>query len=230
MQSLTFVTMATAMAAMLVLTAARPQLVGKSVVAATGPAEQVWPPIPYSFQYEIQDIETGNYQNRAEMKTETGDVFGSYSVMMPDGYIYTTTYNVTGSSGFISNLIRTLAEPAVFRAPVAESRTISDDSQGSEAQDSVTVTIADVASTADKKSNTVSAAESPVEKESVAVSGGKSLVEEVSRPIVFQPIAAVAQEDSVAKSLDVVEPEVPKTISQQVAEASSTVLSDASQS
>jgi len=212
-----------ATATLLVLTAARPQVIGKSIVQATGPAEQVWPPIPYSFQYEIQDTETGNYQNRAEMKTETGDVFGSYSVMMPDGYIYTTTYNVTGSSGFISNLIRTLAEPSAIAHPVATHRTISDDSQAAEQQDSITVTVADVKSSPAPKSITASADE----EESVAVSIGKSIVKEVLKPIVFED--AVAQE-SVAKSLDVVEPEVSKTISQQVAEASSTILSDASQS
>jgi len=219
MQSLALVTMATA--TLLVLTAARPQVIGKSIVQATGPAEQVWPPIPYSFQYEIQDTETGNYQNRAEMKTETGDVFGSYSVMMPDGYIYTTTYNVTGSSGFISNLIRTLAEPSAIAHPVATHRTISDDSQAAEQQDSITVTVADVKSSPAPKSTTASA------DEEESVDSGKSLVKEVSKPIVQE---AVVQEISVAKSLDVVEPEVSKTISQQVAEASSTILSDASQS
>ena len=110
---------------------------------------------------------------------------------------------------------------------MATHRTISDDSQASEQQDSITVTVADVKSSPAPKSNTVSADE----EESVAVSGGKSLVKEVLKPlkpIVFED--AVAQEDSVAKSLDVVEPEVSKTISQQVAEASSTILSDASQS
>jgi len=91
--------------------AAAPQKIGKSVVPATGPAEQVWPPLPYSYQYEIKDEATNNFQNRYEMKTETGAVYGSWSVMMPDGYIYTTTYNVTGPSGFLSNMVRSLPTP-----------------------------------------------------------------------------------------------------------------------
>lgn len=60
--------------------------------------------IPYSYGYEVQDAATQNFQNKAEIKTETGDVFGSYSQLMPDGKIYTTTYNVTGNSGYRASL------------------------------------------------------------------------------------------------------------------------------
>lgn len=81
---------------------------------------QIYPVIPYSYQYEVQDALTGNYQNKAEMKTDTGDVFGSYSVLMPDGYIYTTTYNVTGLSGYVANLVRTLATQPFVNAAEAE--------------------------------------------------------------------------------------------------------------
>lgn len=91
----------------------------QSVVPATGPAEQIYPIIPYSYQYEVQDAPTGNYQNKAEMKTANGDVFGSYSVLMPDGYIYTTTYNVTGPSGYVANLVRTLATQPFVGGPEA---------------------------------------------------------------------------------------------------------------
>lgn len=66
--------------------------------------------IPYNYGYEVQDPETNNFQNKAEIKTPNGDVYGSYSVLMPDGYIYTTTYNVTGNSGFVSRLVKTLAQ------------------------------------------------------------------------------------------------------------------------
>ena len=65
--------------------------------------------IPYNYGYEVQDPETNNFQNKAEIKTPNGDVFGSYSVLMPDGYIYTTTYNITGDSGYVSRLIKTKA-------------------------------------------------------------------------------------------------------------------------
>ncbi|CAL4124601.1 unnamed protein product, partial [Meganyctiphanes norvegica] len=60
--------------------------------------------IPYSYGYEVQDAATQNFQNKAEIKTENGDVFGSYSQLMPDGKIYTTTYNVTGNNGYRATL------------------------------------------------------------------------------------------------------------------------------
>ena len=56
----------------------------------------------------MEDPLTNNFQNKAEMKDANGNVFGSYSVLMPDGYIYTTSYNVTGQSGFVSRLVKTL--------------------------------------------------------------------------------------------------------------------------
>lgn len=65
---------------------------------------------PYSYSYDVSDPLTYNFQNKAEIKTVTGDVFGSYSVLMPDNYIYTTTYNVTGNSGYIARLVKTLAQ------------------------------------------------------------------------------------------------------------------------
>lgn len=64
---------------------------------------------PYSYGYEINDPETRNFQNKAEIKTEAGDVYGSYSVLMPDNYIYTTTYNATALTGYVAHLVKTLA-------------------------------------------------------------------------------------------------------------------------
>ncbi|KAF2355872.1 Insect cuticle protein [Trinorchestia longiramus] len=81
------------------------------------PLLKTYPIIPYSYQYEVQDAVTGNYQNKAEMKAPNGDVYGSYSVLMPDGYIYTTTYNVTATTGYVANLVKTLAtQPFVGNA------------------------------------------------------------------------------------------------------------------
>merc|ERR1719391_1255629 len=60
--------------------------------------------IPYSFAFEVSDPETNNYQNRAEIKQTSGDVFGSYSVLMPDGLVYTTKYNATKGGGYIALL------------------------------------------------------------------------------------------------------------------------------
>ncbi|ROT85344.1 cuticular protein hypothetical 5 precursor [Penaeus vannamei] len=77
-----------------------------AVLGAPRPQQQqatapVYPIIPYSYQYETSDAATGNFHNKAELKTALGDVFGSWSVLMPDGFIHTTSYNVTGNSGFL---------------------------------------------------------------------------------------------------------------------------------
>ncbi|XP_068230746.1 cuticle protein 19.8-like [Palaemon carinicauda] len=79
----------------------------------------VWPVRPYSYAYEISDPATGNFQNKAEIKNANNDVFGSWSVLMPDNYIYTTSYNVTGLSGFLYNLVKTPANPAAATAVTA---------------------------------------------------------------------------------------------------------------
>ncbi|XP_042878207.1 uncharacterized protein LOC122257173 [Penaeus japonicus] len=75
-------------------------------VAFAGPAvldsahATVQPIIPYNFGYEIADAPTNNFQNRAEIKTPNGDVFGSWSWLMPTNEIFTLSYNVTGNLGF----------------------------------------------------------------------------------------------------------------------------------
>jgi len=82
-------------------------LVALCIVASTiaTPLPQISQPIiPYSYAYEVQDPEHNNYHNKAEVKNENGDVFGSYSLLHSDGLIYTTTYNVTAGNGFRSSL------------------------------------------------------------------------------------------------------------------------------
>jgi len=65
--------------------------------------------IPYNFAYEVQDPESNNFYNRAEVKNEEGVVIGSYSVYMPDGLIYTTSYKATPDDGYTANLV--ISEP-----------------------------------------------------------------------------------------------------------------------
>jgi len=72
-------------------------------------SEESWEIIPYNYGYEIQDPESGNFQNKAEVKLPNGDVFGSYSVLMPDGYVYTTTYNITAANGYTTHLAKVKA-------------------------------------------------------------------------------------------------------------------------
>ncbi|XP_066969762.1 cuticle protein 19.8-like [Macrobrachium rosenbergii] len=50
------------------------------------------PPKPYNFGWAVMDKNTTNYQNRAEIGDEDGRVKGSYSYVLPDGFVYTVTY------------------------------------------------------------------------------------------------------------------------------------------
>ncbi|KAK4295818.1 hypothetical protein Pmani_031639 [Petrolisthes manimaculis] len=49
-------------------------------------------PKPYNFGYEVRDDNTTNYHNRAEVSDAQGRVKGSYSYVLPDGFVYTFTY------------------------------------------------------------------------------------------------------------------------------------------
>ncbi|XP_066942645.1 cuticle protein 21-like [Macrobrachium rosenbergii] len=83
-------------------------LVIVAVFSAPSPqTENLFPIIPYEFAYEVADPPTNNYQNRAEIKLPNGDVFGSWSLLRPDGNIQTVTYNVTGIQGFQYSIVLT---------------------------------------------------------------------------------------------------------------------------
>ncbi|ROT85374.1 cuticular protein RR-2 motif 78 precursor [Penaeus vannamei] len=53
------------------------------------------PPKPYSFGFEVRDDNTTNYHNRAEAAGD-GCVRGSYSYVLPDGFVYTYKYQDCG--------------------------------------------------------------------------------------------------------------------------------------
>jgi len=65
--------------------------------------------IPYNFAYEVSDPASNNFYNRVELKNENGEVIGSYSVYMPDGLIYTTSYRADADNGYVANLV--ISEP-----------------------------------------------------------------------------------------------------------------------
>ncbi|XP_064100818.1 uncharacterized protein LOC135211439 [Macrobrachium nipponense] len=56
--------------------------------------------IPYETSWQVSDPEGNNFQNFFEIKLPNGDVYGSYSVLLPNNEIHTTTYNVTGNKGY----------------------------------------------------------------------------------------------------------------------------------
>lgn len=66
----------------------------------------------YDFGYEVADPETGNFQNRAELKQSNGDVYGSYSYLLPTREILTVIYNVIGDQGFRYTMTRTPVDEA----------------------------------------------------------------------------------------------------------------------
>ncbi|XP_068230759.1 uncharacterized protein [Palaemon carinicauda] len=73
-------------------------------------SDSLYPIIPYEFAFEVADPPTNNFQNRAEVKLPNGDVFGSWSLLLPDGNIQTVTYNVTGNQGLQYSLVLTPTE------------------------------------------------------------------------------------------------------------------------
>ncbi|XP_063842101.1 uncharacterized protein LOC135089869 [Scylla paramamosain] len=69
-------------------------VVAAATAAKLGRLEEeiIEPPKPYNFGFEVRDDETTNYQNRAEVSDDEGRVKGSYSYVLPDGFVYTVTY------------------------------------------------------------------------------------------------------------------------------------------
>ncbi|KAF2356470.1 Insect cuticle protein [Trinorchestia longiramus] len=67
-----------------------------AALAAKLPLEEeeefIEPPKPYNFGFEVRDDNTTNYQNRAEASDGEGRVRGSYSYVLPDGFVYTVVY------------------------------------------------------------------------------------------------------------------------------------------
>jgi len=69
--------------------------------------EEEVPKAPYTFGFEVRDDDTTNYQNRAEAVDENGVLKGSYSYVMPDGFVYTVTYvNHNDGTGHQSQVTR----------------------------------------------------------------------------------------------------------------------------
>merc|ERR1711962_1795057 len=65
------------------------------------------PPIPYQFQYRVEDpqapegpVDFGQQEARDDQVTN-----GRYTVLLPDGRIQTVTYQVTPDSGFFAGVL-----------------------------------------------------------------------------------------------------------------------------
>ncbi|XP_049840102.1 uncharacterized protein LOC126284887 [Schistocerca gregaria] len=58
------------------------------------------PPMPYNFEWKVEDAPTNNYYGQQESGNEAGRVEGKYYVLLPDKRLQTVTYYVEGDSGF----------------------------------------------------------------------------------------------------------------------------------
>lgn len=63
-------------------------------------------PKPYNFGFEVRDDNTTNYQNRAEVSDAEGRVKGSYSYVLPDGFVYTVTYEDNKDGQGLKSVVR----------------------------------------------------------------------------------------------------------------------------
>ncbi|PSN36604.1 hypothetical protein C0J52_21293 [Blattella germanica] len=89
----------------LALTQARPQPQPRPQSRAPGAyQDEKYPPMPYDFDWKVEDAEYKNYYGQNEVGTAAGRVDGSYYVWLPDGRLMTVTYYVDGESGFVPTI------------------------------------------------------------------------------------------------------------------------------
>jgi len=87
-------------------------------------------PQPYNFGFEVRDDDTTNYQNRAEVSDSEGRIKGSYSYVLPDGFVYTVTYeDKKDGNGLVqtlqkapSGIVVVTPKPYVARKKVVSSK------------------------------------------------------------------------------------------------------------
>ncbi len=60
--------------------------------------------MPYTYRYGVQDTYSGANFNAAENADGTGNVEGSYSVLLPDGRTQHVTYRADDYHGFVADV------------------------------------------------------------------------------------------------------------------------------
>ncbi len=71
--------------------------------------------MPYTYRYGVQDTYSGANFNAAENADGTGNVEGSYSVLLPDGRTQHVTYRADDYHGFVADV--TYEGHAAYAAP-----------------------------------------------------------------------------------------------------------------
>nr|CAD7443312.1 unnamed protein product [Timema bartmani]CAD7463280.1 unnamed protein product [Timema tahoe] len=61
-------------------------------------------PMPYDFEWKVDDSLSKNYYSQTESSNAVGRVDGSYQVLLADGRLMTVTYFVDGESGFVPKI------------------------------------------------------------------------------------------------------------------------------
>nr|CAD7577421.1 unnamed protein product [Timema californicum] len=61
-------------------------------------------PMPYDFDWKVDDALSKNYYSQTESSNAVGRVDGSYQVLLADGRLMTVTYFVDGESGFVPKI------------------------------------------------------------------------------------------------------------------------------
>ncbi len=61
-------------------------------------------PLPYTYRYGVQDTYSGASFNAAENADGTGNVEGSYSVLLPDGRTQHVSYRADDYHGFVADV------------------------------------------------------------------------------------------------------------------------------
>ncbi|CAG7827006.1 unnamed protein product [Allacma fusca] len=81
-------------------------IIGLGVVlgAPQGNPDDKRVPMPYNYEYEVNDPPSKSYFGHEEAQNEAGRTDGKYFVWLPDGRLMTVTYYVEGDSGFVPKI------------------------------------------------------------------------------------------------------------------------------
>jgi len=75
--------------------------IGLCLAAPQKPEEK---PMPYGYNYEVNDPPNKSYYGHEENGNEAGRTEGKYFVWLADGRLMTVTYYVDGESGFVPKI------------------------------------------------------------------------------------------------------------------------------
>jgi len=91
-------------------------LIGYAGARPQDGGEEKSEPMPYNYNWEVNDEESKSYYGHEEKATETGRTEGKYFVWLADGRLMTVEYYVDGESGFVPKI--TFSDPN-FAPPAA---------------------------------------------------------------------------------------------------------------